>query len=512
MYSIEQQNNKRIAKNTLLLYFRMLFLMAISLYTSRVVLEVLGVEDYGIYNVVGGIVTLFSFLNSAMTTSTQRYITFELGTGNIERLKTVFSTSVQIHFLISLVVVVLAETVGLWLLINKMVVPETRFIAAMWVYQLSILTTVIAIMSYPFNAAIVAHEKMSAFAYISIVEGTLKLAIVFLLSLCNSDKLVFYALLVVAVHISIQALYAIYCFKNFEETRCYFRRKKSLFKEMLFFAGWNLWGNLASILFTQGVNILLNMFFGPVVNAARAVSVQVQSAINHFSTNFQMAMNPQITKTFASGKIDEMHTLVCRCSKFTFLLLFVMCLPVLIETPIILKIWLKNVPDYTVLFLRLMLIIMIIDSSAKPLMTAAATTGKVKKYQLIIGGILLAIVPLSYMVLKLGAAPWAVFVVHLCICIVAYIVRLFIIRPMINLRISFFVRMVVVRCAFAALLGMIVPMGGKLFLSESLLNSFILILLSVTCAMASSVVIGLDSKELQVVLEKVRLLKRKRVS
>jgi len=510
MTTTEQQNNKRIAKNTLLLYFRMLFLMVISLYTSRVVLNALGFEDYGIYNVVGGVVAMFCFLNAAMTTTTQRYLTFELGSGNFEKLKAVFATSICIHLLISFVIVILAETIGLWLLIQKMVVPDERFSAAMWVYQLSILATVFAIMSFPFNAVIVAHEKMSAFAYISILEAVLKLAVAFLLSIATIDKLVFYAVLIVVSHLFIQMIYVAYCFRNFKETKSFSCHEKKLFKEMLSFAGWNLWGNFAGILFGQGLNILLNMFFGPVVNAARAISVQVQIAINNFSSNFQMAINPQITKTYASNKLDEMHRLVCRGCKFTYMLLFMLSLPVFIETPIILKIWLKDFPDYSVVFLRLMLIIMIIDSSARPLMTAAAATGNVKKYQSVIGCLLLVIVPISYVVLRLGGAPWSVFLVHLCICIVAYIVRLFIIKPMIKLPISFFVQQVVVKCMLTTLMGLIIPLCLKRLLIESTLNSVILIAVSFVSSLVTVLFFGLDDHERHFILNKMFKMKREK--
>lgn len=504
--SESQVNNQRIAKNTLLLYFRMMFMMAVQLYTSRVVLNTLGVEDYGIYNVVGGVVAMFGFLNAAMTTSTQRYITYELGKGNYERLKQVFTTSVNIHVIISIVVVLLVETIGIWFLNNKMVIPAERMTAAMWVLQLSVLTTVIAIMSYPYNAAIVAHEKMSAFAYISILEVTLKLVIVYLLTIWNFDKLILYAILIAIIQLSICFCYRAYCYKHFEETKYHFFGDKPLFKEMLSFAGWNLWGNLAGILFTQGLNMLLNVFFGPVVNAARAVAIQVQNAVQQFSTNFQMALNPQITKTYATGQISEMHKLIYRSSKFTFFMLFCLCLPVVIEAPIILEIWLKTVPDYTVIFLRIMIATMIIDSTANPLMVSAAATGNVKVYQSVVGGILLAILPISYIVLKLGGAPWSVFLVHLMVCCVAYITRIFIIRPLIQLRIRSFVTEVILRCIMVTAIAIVIPMSAHIFMPQSILTSFAVIVLSVICAALSSFYFGLDKHEKVVILAKAKTI------
>lgn len=501
-----QVNNQRIAKNTILLYFRMLFMMAVQLYTSRVVLNTLGVEDYGIYNVVGGIVAMFGFLNAAMTTSTQRYITYELGKGNYDRLKQVFTTSINIHIIISIIVVIFVETAGIWFLYNKMVVPADRMTAAMWVLQLSVLTTVIAIMSYPYNAAIVAHEKMSAFAYISVLEVVLKLAVVYLLTIWDFDKLILYAILIASIQLGVRFCYSGYCAKHFSETKYHFYLDKPLFKEMLGFAGWNLWGNLAGILFTQGLNMLLNVFFGPVVNAARAVAVQVQSAIQQFSTNFQMALNPQITKSYAVGHLEEMHKLIYRSSKFTFFLLLTLCLPVVIEAPVILEIWLKTVPDYTVIFLRIMIATMIIDATANPLMVSAAATGNVKIYQSVVGGVLLAILPISYIVLKLGGAPWSVFLVHFCVCCTAYITRLFIIRPLIQLRIRTFVSEVIVRCILVAFIATIIPVSAHILMPNSITTSLLVIVVSVICAATSSFYLGLDKHEREVILAKAKIV------
>lgn len=502
-------NNKRIAKNTLLLYFRMLFLMAIQLYTSRVVLITLGVEDYGIYNVVGGVVAMFSFLNSAMTASTQRYLTFELGKGNLEKLCKVFSTSLNIHILISVTVIILSETVGLWFLSEKLVIPPDRMSSALIVFQLSVLTTVIAILSYPFNADIIAHEKMSAFAYISILEASCKLGVVFLLVWGEYDKLIFYAFLLTIVQLLICICYIIYCLHNFAETRFHFYYDKNMFCEMIGFAGWNLWGNIAAILMGQGLNLLLNVFFGPAVNAARAISVQVQNAIHQFSSNFQMALNPQITKTYATGKFEEMHKLVFRSSKITFLVLFIICLPVLVETPFILKLWLRTVPDNTVVFLRIMILSMIIDSMSNPFMISAAATGKVKKYQSIIGGIILFILPVSYLVLKCGGKPWSVFVVHFCMCSIAFVVRLMIIRPMIHINIKDYFSNVISRCAVVFILSIIIPFLLYISLSDGIVNAVCIILVSVLCALLASFFIGLDMHERKVIYQKLKGIKIK---
>lgn len=492
-------NNKRIAKNTLLLYVRMLFIMAVQLFTSRVVINTLGVVDYGIYNVVGGIVTMFAFLNGAMVTSTQRYITFELGKGNLQRLKEVFTTCIQIHLIISLVIIVLGETIGLWFLYEKMVIPEERFTAAMWVYQLSILTMCVQVMSVPYNSDIVAHEQMGVFAAISVIEVVLKLAVVYMLVIGNFDKLILYAILIAAIQLLIRLFYTKYCNKHFPESRLIRAFDKQLVKEMGKFMGWNIWGNLAGTLFGTGLNLLLNVFFGPAVNAARAVAVQVEAAIANFSTNFLMAVNPQITKLYAQNNLQDMHKLLFRASKFTFMLLFVLSLPVVIETDMILRVWLKIVPDYTVIFLRLLLCIVIVDSVARPLMTAAAATGDVKLYQSLIGGILLSIVPIAYVVLKLGGSPASVYVVHLVICIIAFLTRLLVIKPMIRLSLRQYLSSVVLRCLVITAVSMPLCLLVKHILPVGILSTVIVCLFSVLVALATSWLLGLTSGERQFV-------------
>jgi len=407
--------------------------MGISLFTSRVVLNTLGIEDFGIYNVVGGVIIMFSFINNAMASSTQRYLTFEIGKQDFVRLKTVFNTSFQIHLLIAIAIVILGETVGLWFLNTQLNIPPDRVNAAFWVYQFSILSSVVMILNVPYNALIIAHERMNIFAYISILDVVLKLVIVYFLLLTKFDRLIFYAFLILSTTIIVRIIYHFYCKKHFAETKLTKSFDKLLFKEMFSFAGWNLFGNLAGVTFTQGLNILLNIFFSPVVNAARGVAVQVQSAVSGFVTNFQTALNPQITKAYATNDFNFLYNLIYKSSKYSFFLLLILTIPIFLRTDQILTLWLKNVPDHTVNFVRIMLMISLVDSIASPLMTAAGATGKIKLYQGVIGTILLLILPISYLALKWGAIPEAVFVVHLTIAIIAQIVRLIIIKPMIKL-------------------------------------------------------------------------------
>lgn len=495
-------DNARLAKNTMFLYFRMIFIMAVTLYTSRVVLRVLGVEDFGIFNVVAGVVAMFGFLNSSMSATTQRFISFSLGRGD-DNLNKVFSTCVLTHALIALGVLVLVESVGLWFLYNKMIIPEVRMDAAFWVFQFSALSTVVTVMSIPFNADIIAHEKMSAFAYISIVEVCLKLLIVFLLDVGNIDKLVLYGFLLLLVQCGIFLTYMGYCLRHFKESRFRFVYEKKLFSEVFSFAGWNLWGYLASILYTQGLNILLNVFFGPVVNAARGLANQVDGAIRLFASNFQMAINPQIVKTYAAKDLESMHKLVFRSSKFSFFLLLALSLPVMIEAPVILRLWLSTVPDWTASFLRLMLVVVIVDSVANPLMTSAAATGRIKLYQSVLGGIQLLIVPVAYVVLRMGGEPNSVFVVHICICLIAFAVRLFIVRGMIGLSIKKYLMEVCVKSGVVTVVATVLPLTLYFSMNNSLLSAIVVVFVSLGSVAVSAYAIGLTKSERVFVSDKI---------
>ncbi|WP_270534761.1 lipopolysaccharide biosynthesis protein [Parabacteroides johnsonii] len=505
------ENNKRIAKNTLLLYTRMLLMMLVSLFTSRVILQVLGIEDYGVYNVVGGIVSMFAFINGGMVAATQRYITFELGSGNKERLQRVFSTSLQIHAMISILIVILGETVGLWFLQEKLVIPEDRMIAAMWVYQCSILVCVLNIMSIPYNADIVAHEKMSAFAMISVVEVVLKLLVVYLLMLFPFDKLIVYAILLLAVQFSIRLVYTAYCKRHFEESSYIHRWNSDLIKEMLGFAGWSFWGSLAVVLYTQGVNMMLNVFFGPVVNAARGIAIQVQSAVLQFVMNFQMALNPQITKSYAAGNLDQMHSLMFRSARFSFLLLFFIALPVLLETNFLLTLWLKTVPDHTVIFAQIMLCISLVYTTANPCIIANQATGKVKVYQAVVGGILLAILPISYIVLKMGAPAYSVFIVHFCVESVAQFSRMFMLRKLIDLPIWAYMKNIYVPIVATVIVSIILPIFVYMQLKEGWLRFIVVGFACVLSVGVTSLFVCITKHERMFLLNKgFRLLRIKK--
>lgn len=488
-------NNARLAKNTILLYFRMILMLCINLYTSRVVLEALGIEDFGIYNVVGGIVVMLSIISESMTASTKRFLSYELGCGNKKRLHEVFITSVHIYVLISLVIVILGETVGLWFVMEKMVIPAERMTAALWCYQLSIFTAVVNVLYFPYVSAIVVHERMSSFAYIAILDAVLKLLLVYLLLIFDYDRLILYAVLYALEKMLIRSVYNIYCVRHFEECRYHWFFEKNLFKEMATFAGWKMWGNIALVGYVQGLDVLLNLFFGPVVNAARSTAYYVQGAVGNFSINFKKAMDPQIMKTYASGQINETHQLIYRATRWTFCLLLVICLPLFAETPTVLGLWLKEVPKGSATFLRLLLVILMVEQTTSALVTAIAATGNIKKYESVLGTFKLSILPVSYFVLRMGGSPWSVFVVYLIIDILAFFVTLHITLPPLGLRFMQYIMFAIKPCAMVLLSSMFVPIVVKMLLSPGLAAALINIVLTVFSTTALCFAFGFEAGE-----------------
>jgi len=492
---MSSESNKRIAKNTGMLYFRMLITMAVSLYTSRIVLNTLGVTDYGIYNVVGGVITMFGFLNSSMASATQRFLSFELGRKDYIQLGRVFSMSVNIHFFIALIILVLGETIGLWFVNTQMTIPAERMTAANWVYQFSILAFMVNVVSVPYNAAIIAHERMNVYAWVSIIEVSLKLLIVFMLQWFGFDKLKFYAVLIFIVSSIIRIVYGIYCNKNFSESKYQLFWDKALFNTLLNYAGWNLWGNAAGALCGQGVNILLNIFFGPAINAARGIAYAVSGAVNGFVANFQLAMNPQIVKSYAVNDLKYMHQLIFQGAKYSFFLLFALSLPILLETEIILKLWLKIVPEYTVIFTQLVIINILIDSISGPLMTAAQASGKIKLYQGVVGGLLLLILPLSYLFVKFGYPPQVTLYINIVVSIIALFTRLLILRTIVQLDSSGFLFKVLYKSIIVAIVALILPFSIDIILDESIAKLLLVTVVALISAIGSIYFIGLDRAE-----------------
>lgn len=496
LQSNAMENNKRIAKNTLMLYARMFFTMGITLYSCRLVLNALGQVDFGIYNVVGGIVAMFGFLNSSMTASTQRFITFELGKNDKTAVRKVFSLSIQTHVIISLLFLLLTETLGLWFIYNKLVIPADKLEAAIWVYQCAVISAVVLIMSVPYNALIVAYEKMTAFAYISIVDVLFKFAIALFLSYSLYDRLKVYAVLLLAVQCSIRLLYGIYCKRHFEESVYIHVKDKNSLKKLFSFAAWSLIGNFAGISFIQGVNILLNLFFGPVINAARGISGQVVGALNQFAINFQMAINPQITKSYATGDLEYLRELIYNSSRYTGYLLLFLCLPICLEIDFILHVWLgDNVPDYTGSFIILSIVCTTLDSMSNSIMVASNATGNIKKFVTIISTCLLSILPIGYLTLFLGGDPNSIMIVCIIVALIAFILRLIIIRPKIKLEIIDFLIKTLGNVFVVSMLSLVAPIVLKCILQHTPLIAVLIIVVGFLSALVCIYCIGINSEE-----------------
>lgn len=454
------EDNKRIAKNTIMLYIRMLFGMLVSFYTSRVVLNTLGVEDFGIQNVVGGFVSMFSLISMSLSSSVQRFLTFELGKGNFESLKKVFSTSVLIHIVLAIIVVILSESLGVWFVNHKLVIPESRLYAANWVFQASILSFVFGLLSVPYNALIVAHERMSAFAYIGVLEILLKLVIVLFVAYSpfEFDKLIVYSLLLMSLGLLMRFVYVSYCRRNFSESKVELTFDKSYWKDISAFSVWNAIGCTALLLKNQGVDILLNMFFGPVVNAARGIAGTVNGAVASFSGNFMTALNPQITKSYAAEDRDYTLSLVERGSRFSFFIMFMLALPIFLEVDFVLTFWLKEYPEHTANFVRLILVLSLCDIISNTLITLQAATGKIRNYQLAVGVLLLMNFPLSYIGLKIGLQPEIVLIVAIFVSLSCLMLRLLFLRHMASLSIRRFFRNVCLRILLVVVLSLLLPM------------------------------------------------------
>lgn len=411
-------NNKRIIKNTIALYIRMFFSMLVSLYTSRVVLNTLGIVDYGVFNVVGGVVAMFGFLNGSMAGTTSRFLTIELGNKDFDQYKRVFSVTLINHFALALCVVVLAETIGLWFLNNVLIIPEERKTVALWVYHLSVLATFVSILQVPFSASIIAHERLKVYVYGGILEVMLRLGIVIIMAYVPFDKLAFWAASTCGLSILMMVIYYFYARITFKYCRFQIQKDGLLYSTMLSYSGWDLFGSLSGIAQGQGLNMLLNIFFGPSVNAARGVSYQVQGAITQFGHNFMLAVRPQIVKHYAMDEKEAMMELIYRSARYSFYLFWILSVPVLIETDYLLSIWLKAVPEYTVTFTRIVLLITIIGAWRTPFITAIHATGHIKMLNIICGSFLIVTLPVSYIGLRLGYAPPSVFVVSLVLTLI----------------------------------------------------------------------------------------------
>jgi len=476
------ENNKRIAKNTIFLYVRLLFAMAVSLYTSRIVLHVLGVDDFGIYAVVGGFIMLFLFINHGMAGATSRFLTFELGTNNQERLKKTFSASLSVHLFIAFLILVLGETVGLWYLENKMVIPEGRMVAARWVYHLALLGSVAGITQVPYGASIISHEKMEVYAYFEILNVCLKLLIVYLLSVGkNFDKLILYAALTFCVSIVIMMIYRIYCIKHFEECRYKFSFDKNIIYPIFSYSIWGLFGNMGYTFSKQGINMVLNLFFGVLLNAAYGIASQVGTAISAFSMDFLTAVNPQIIKYYAKNEIIEMESLMINATKYSFILLWALSLPIILEMNFVLSVWLKNVPEYANILCQLFIVMVIIDILRITLTTGIVATGRVKNFNIIAGTIGLLTPVIAYLLLLFVKNVYIPMLTTIFMYAVGFFAYLFVLKSLIKaFSIGRFLRQVFPPCVAILLVSSILPAFIHFSLEKGWMRLILVILSSVT--------------------------------
>ncbi|WP_106133107.1 MATE family efflux transporter [Mongoliibacter ruber] len=434
----------------------MFLVMGITLYMSRIVLEQLGVSDYGIYSLVGGIVALFGFLNSSMSSATQRYLAFDLGKKDEKKLQKTFSVTLTIHFAIAFIILFFAETIGLWYLNYHVVLPPDRLFAANIVYQFSVLTALIGIIQVPYDSLIIAYEKMNIYAYISIVEVCLKLGLVFLLVVYGGDKLIAYSVMIFLVSFIVRIAYQVYCRRNYTASKYSFKYDKIYFKELINFSGWSLFGNLAVILKIQGINVILNLFYGLVVNSAYALTQQVNTAVYLFITNFQKAVNPQIIKAYSSDDISKMHHLILISSKYSYFLIFIITIPVILNINYVLSLWLKVVPPHTNVFVILILISSLFESMSGPLIKGIQSSGKIKNYQIFVSIVFMAPFPIAYFLLSDGMAPESVFysivVSHFC----ALGIRCYFCQRLIGLKIIKFIEEVIFKTILVTFLSLLI--------------------------------------------------------
>lgn len=485
------ENNKRIAKNTVMLYFRLFLTMGVTLYTSRVVLNTLGVVDFGVYSVVGCIVTMFSFLNGAMSSATQRYLSVEIGKQDYLQLKKVFSISLSIHVLISIIIVLLAETIGLWFLNTQMNIPVSRMEAANWVYQFSVLAFAVSVIQVPYNASIIAHEKMDIYAYVSIIEVLLRLLIVFVLVWLGFDKLKLYAVLTFVVSTLVMLIYQTYCKRKFKECHYHFYKDKSLFYSLINFSGWSLFGGLAWVMMGEGLNILLNIFFGSVINASRGVAFQVNMAVSTFVNNFRTAVNPQIVKSCTIGDKAYMSSLVFESAKYSFYLLLLLSLPILLETKTIMHIWLKLVPERSVIFCQLVLINSLIQCFDIGIVFTAI--GKIKENQFIGGLIYLFILPISYFLLKSGNSPEVVFYVQISATIfVIFGVNLYLLNKIADIRSDLYFKQLLLPVLKVLLVACILPIIIRVFMNDGFYRFIYIIVGSSVSVILSVYFLGMN--------------------
>ena len=487
----------------------MFFTMIISLYSSRLTLELLGVTDFGIFNIVSGFVFMLTFLNSSMSNTTQRFFAFELGKVKNKSFIEVFRVSYTIHFFIAILILIIAETIGLWFVNNKLNIPFDRLYVTNIVYQLTVMTAIVNIMLVPYNAVIINNEKMNFYAFITTFEVVLRLLCLIVLGYLKIDKLILFSTMILLITIIIRIIYVLYCRNKFKDCKYGFVYDLKKYKEIIQYSGWSLFGSVATIGSLQGVNILLNLFFGTTINAARGIAFQVQGAVNQFVVNFQTAINPQIVKSYASNDFEYMKVLIFQGSKFSFIVLYLVSLPVIIEVDFLINLWLKNIPSYTTLFCKLILINSLVVSISGPLSIAAQATGKIRKYQIVMGLLLLLNLPFSYLLLKRNFPPQITIYVSVLIEIIALIIRLQLLKSMICISITQFYKSVLLK-----LIYIIIPSLTLTLITKQIINSEIVSFISVTLVSTLSILffsyfLGISMNERLYINQRIEKLLRR---
>lgn len=471
-------NNKRIAKNTVFLYLRMLITMVVQFYTARVVLSTLGIEDYGIYNVVGGVIVLFAFLNNAMSSASQRFLSYEIGRGDEGDLSRTFSICVYCHAIIAFLLIVLSETIGLWLLKEKLVIPEPRQLAAMWVYHITVVNTAINIMRVPFNAAIISYERMSFYAYVSILEVVLKLAVVYVLVLSPIDKLISYAILLLIVSVILYVIHGLYCKKHFTACRVTHSFSLTDSKMMLSYSGWTMLSGATTVVNQQGGNMLLNVFFGVTFNAAYGIANQVSNAVYMFVSNFQMAFQPQIVKQYASKETDSLISLIIRSSSLSYYLLLIISVPFILHVEWIMNFWLGNPPENASIFCILLLAYFLIDSIQAPLWMVIGASGSIKEYTLWSSGIAILNLPIAYIILKLGGSVLWVFTIRIILNFIIACIRVPYIKKFVDFSVSRYLKTVILPAVLTTLISIVVCYLLRCVINNSLVSIFITLIMT----------------------------------
>ena len=486
---------ERIARNTLLLYLRQILVIVVSLYSVRVVLRVLGIEDYGIYNVAVSVVALFKFLSGSMATAAQRFFSFELGRKDHERLRRTFCLVLMIQVMIAVIVILAAETGGVWFLVHRVVLPVERLPAALWVFQCSLASFLASLIAVPYLAVIIAREKMEVYTFVSMLEAVLNLAAVQMLRLFSMDALVLYGILMLLVSLVVSSAYISVCLKCYPESRFHFDWDPGLFASILGFMGWNLFGAGAGVAKNQAINLLLNMRFGPMVNAARGIAAQVNGAVISFSQNFTTAVRPQIIKHYALDEHEVMLRLVFRSSRISGVLMLCFVLPLYLEMPLVMRLWLQQTPPYVVAFTRLVLLDAMIDSISYPLMTAAQATGRIRLYQSVVGGILLLNFPVSYLALHFGCPAESVLVIAIIIAVLALLARLVILHRLLHFSVSRYFMETLVRVVLVCALAVLPPLAVSYWVDEGLFRGCLTLVVSTMSILVLVLTIGVTNEE-----------------